>query len=114
MFKDVSENEWFNDFINIAAQNGIAVGFDGYIRPYDSITRQETAMIIVRALNLENDDVVNTSFDDDNMISDYAKPAVYYLSKNGFIKGYNDNTFMPLKNLTRAEAAKILCSVLGL
>ena len=55
-----------------------------------------------------------TSFADNGEISDYAKSAVGYLAEKGIIKGYDGNMFVPFKNLTRAEAAKILCTALGL
>ena len=113
-FKDVSQNDWFADFIITAVQNGLALGFDGYIRPNDSITRQETAVIIARALNKNMSEFSETSFADNGEISDYAKSAVGYLAEKGIIKGYDGNMFVPFKNLTRAEAAKILCTALGL
>lgn len=113
-FKDVSESDWFAPFIAAAAKSGLALGFDGYIKPYDSITREDAALIIARAKGYEMPDVSKTSFADDNNISDYAKSAVEYLAKTGIINGYDGNMFMPLKSITRAEAAKILCSALGL
>ena len=52
------------------------------------------------------------SFKDDNEISEYAKEAVYDLSSQGVIKGYDDNTFRPLANLSRAEAASLLNEIM--
>lgn len=43
-------------------------------------------------------------YDDDNNISDYAKPSVYYMRKMGVINGIGENTFAP-KNITAEEEA---------
>ena len=44
-------------------------------------------------------------FLDDNLISDYAKPSVYYLVKMGIINGIDDTHFAP-NNTTREEKAQ--------
>ena len=51
-------------------------------------------------------------FGDAADISDYAKSAVATLHENGVVSGMGDMTFAPKKNVTRAEAAKILYNVL--
>ena len=51
-------------------------------------------------------------FDDDSLIADYAKDSVYALKENGIINGY-DNSFNPVNNLTRAEAAVLINNVLS-
>ncbi|MDY3927980.1 MAG: S-layer homology domain-containing protein [Clostridia bacterium] len=42
-------------------------------------------------------------FDDDDAISDWAKPAVYFMSDNKIINGIGDNLFAP-KNITDEQA----------
>ena len=53
-------------------------------------------------------------FSDDEMISDYAKDAVYALRGAGVIKGVSDLEFAPLANATRAQAAKMIYGLLEL
>lgn len=54
----------------------------------------------------------NTSFADGGKmigrISDFAKPAVNWAVSKGIISGYSDGTFYPLKDVSRAEAAKMI------
>ncbi|MDK2814543.1 MAG: arabinan endo,5-alpha-L-arabinosidase, partial [Thermoanaerobacter sp.] len=54
----------------------------------------------------------NTTFSDNNKISEWAKNAVANAVKLGIVKGYKDNTFRPKENATRAEAAAMLYRVL--
>ena len=53
------------------------------------------------------------SFADNNKVSDYAKDAVEYMKSIGLIEGYN-NEYRPHDNLTRAEAATVISSLLEL
>jgi len=82
-----------------------------YANPLDSITRAETATIISRTLpsGLEKASITST---DKNDIADWAKTGFEILIKLGAINGYEDGTILPLRNVTKAEAAKILYSIL--
>ena len=109
-FDDVSDTDWFAPYIHAAADKGIVLGSDGKFRPNDNITRQDAAVMIFRAYSKTKK--TSDSFKDDNEISEYAKEAVYDLSSQGVIKGYDDNTFRPLANLSRAEAASLLNEIM--
>ena len=82
-----------------------------YANPLDSITRAETATIISRTLpaGLEKGSIIAS---DKNDIADWAKEGFEILIKLGAINGYEDGTILPLRNVTKAEAAKILYSIL--
>ena len=54
------------------------------------------------------------AFKDAAKISDWAKDSVEYLTKAGILNGYPDGTFQPQGNATRAEAAKIISTFMGL
>lgn len=88
--------------------HGIAAGDEnGEFHPNDSITRQDMAVLIYRIMNqptAENE----LSFSDADNISNYAMPAVCYLSGKGIISGMGDNKFVPLGTATRAQAAQML------
>ena len=47
-------------------------------------------------------------FNDNGDISDYARKSAEMLYRTGIVNGYDDNTFRPFNNCTRAEAAKII------
>ena len=71
-----------------------------------NITREDFAVMLYRIIGEEITE--KSSFSDYNEISDYAKDAVSYMNKKGYINGYSDNTFRPEKEITRAEAASII------
>ena len=50
------------------------------------------------------------AFSDENEIADYAKDAVLSLAYGEIIRGA-DGKFNPKNNLTRAEAAALLCRI---
>ena len=53
-----------------------------------------------------------TEFADYDNIADYAKDSVKFLSEAGVINGFEDNTFKPQGVATRAQAAKIIYTIL--
>lgn len=44
---------------------------------------------------------------------DWAKEAIRVLSEKNTLNGYPDGTFLPEQNVTRAELAKMVCTLLG-
>ena len=94
---------------------GIVKGSDTngklYANPTDSITRAETATIIARTLpsGLEKAEITASDKED---IKEWFKKGFEILVKLGAINGYEDGTILPNKNVTKAEAAKILYSIL--
>lgn len=66
-------------------------------------------LIIQRALAAKNKILTKTAeFSDAGDISDYAKDAVAYLAGEGVLSGFEDGSFKPLNNISRAEAAVII------
>ncbi len=43
-----------------------------------------------------------------------CKPAINYLSEEGIFTGYDDDSFRPLNNITRAEVAAVICRSAGI
>ena len=68
-------------------------------------------LLVLAALMLAAQTVSAQFYD---ISEDESKDKIEYLAEKGIIKGYDGNMFVPFKNLTRAEAAKILCTALGL
>ena len=71
------------------------------------------AVIIARILeaNGYEPEVSSEEFADDKSISSYAKKAVYSIKSLGIINGYN-GLFNPRDALTRAEASKVISSLI--
>lgn len=77
-----------------------------------SISRENLAMYLVRAMQLEpmanNLTSYSMSFADTASISQVLRPYVYLLNTYGIVKGNTANEFMPQGSLTRGEMATML------
>ncbi len=82
-----------------------------YANPTNNITRAETATIIARTLP-SNVTVGQINAGDKGEIADWAKEGIGKLVELGAIGGYEDGTIKPLRNVTKAEASKILYSIM--
>lgn len=104
---------WASDYIATAEANGLVSGYDAStFGPDDLITREQTAVMIVKAAGLTMISE-ETSFADNTGISGWAKDAVATAAANGLVKGYPDNTFRPLGSATRAEAVTVILNALN-
>lgn len=79
--------------------------------PLASITRAEAATIVARTLP-SGFFKVDITAPDKNDIPSWAYDGVNTLIKLGAVNGYEDGTLLPMRKLTKAEAAKILYSVM--
>ena len=111
VFNDTA-NHWAKDFIATAQAYGIISGYsDTEFGPNDKITREQMAVMVVKAADLTATDNAKT-FTDSAKVSAWAKDAVIAASSNGIISGYPDGSFKPQANATRAEAVTIIVKIL--
>ncbi|MDD3766412.1 MAG: S-layer homology domain-containing protein [Eubacteriales bacterium] len=117
-YLDVSKDDWHYKYISTALKNEIIRGIsDVSFGSGQNITRQDLCVVVYNALSYKNIDLEEEnelSFVDANEISDYAVSSVAALISKGCLAGYEDGSFRPFANATRAEAAKILFMVLKL
>ncbi|KUK11121.1 MAG: S-layer domain protein [Clostridia bacterium 41_269] len=112
-FKDVGKDRWFYDAVMLSAAKGIIKGYeDGTFRPYIRISREEAAVMLMRALGEKTEEKGLLSFKDASSISPWAGTAVASAVERGLIKGYEDGTFGPKNAIKRAEAAVLIYRVL--
>lgn len=113
-FKDVQPQDWFYEEVSIARQHGITIGDgNGYFHPNNYITREEIVLMLVRGLNTELS-VYNTAMSFRDIPVDYKyKKELSAAVDKGIIKGYENNTFRPYNNATRAEAAVMIKNMLS-
>ncbi|WP_239484133.1 SwmB domain-containing protein [Paenibacillus rhizolycopersici] len=106
-------------FIGAAAKAGIINGnADGTFKPNSNITREQMALMMVRAMEYAGYDTsmngastaTLTKFKDAAKIQ--SKDTVAKAVKEGIIQGVTTNTFQPQGNATRAQAAVMLKRVL--
>lgn len=111
-FKDVDKAHWCYPYVAAGFANGIISGRDdGTFGRGASVTRQDAAVIIYNTMirkNLNVEGSQTEEFADMNSVSDYAKTGVAAMKRIGLINGKGDNMFMPLDNLSRAEAAMMI------
>ena len=106
-FADLTGDEWYAGAVLRAAKAGVLQGSGGYVRPNDPITRQETAVMLQRALMLTGEGEGRT-FPDGAEIAPWAGDAVDTLSALGLLTGGDGGLFQPLRSITRAETAALL------
>lgn len=110
-FADVESTDWYAPYISALAAENIILGYNGYFRPGDTLTREDAAVIISRVRDFDNLSDVSGYLDRD-AISDYALEAVGKLSVAGVIKGDGTN-FRPGSNITRGEVAAVIGRILS-
>lgn len=116
IFKDISSDDWFAKEVQALFKAGIVQGNQGSFRPNDFISREEMAVMIVRAfkMNASSAEVKDglSKFTDKEDVSSWAADAVSVASKLGILNGVSDSKFAPAVNLTRAQAAAVLKRIL--
>ncbi|MBM6998337.1 S-layer homology domain-containing protein [Paenibacillus sp. DXFW5] len=122
-------NTWSYEYIETAARAGIVTGLgDGYFGVNESLTREQAAVMIARALKLKtaiNDSKLEATlaktFLDSSKIDIYARPAVQAVYKAKIMSGNpvtvpgqkkSSYNFNPDSPMTRAEAGKIAVELL--
>ena len=105
--------DWAMGAVNLLVDMGIYTGYDdGEFKPEKIILRQELIAVLMRYADNTKNGLVN-DYVDSHEIHGYAHDFVAHASDLGIIAGYPDGTFGPLKNITRAEAAKVLYGIFG-
>lgn len=109
---DDTKGHWAQEYITSAASFGIVSGYDANtFGPDELINREQMAVMLVKAINLEPG-TVEGQFTDSNSISGWASDAVETAAKSGLMTGYPDHTFLPQANATRAEAVTAISNAL--
>ncbi|GEM_PF-2442457 len=116
-FTDVSADDWFYAPVAAAVRASVISGISkDKFGTGQNITREDSAVIICRALDCQNvkADIKNTAeITDAQDISPYALKSVERLLKIGLLSGYEDKTFKPKNSLTRAECAVVIRKLLS-
>jgi len=104
---------WASSAVAEAVANGVVSGYpDGSFGPDVSISRSDMAVMIDRALSLQ-ETVETLKYKDAGSISDYARTAVAKASSAGLIQG-EGGLFRPKDGATRAETAVVISRLLKL
>ena len=113
-FGDVEASAWYADAVATAAATGLVTGYeDGSFRPAQTITREQMAVMLVRALAYAGvtgtpDPVALDRFDDRGDISAWARDAAATVLGQGLMQGMTENVFGAQSPATRAQSAVML------
>lgn len=107
-FTDVSADAWHVKPVATLANAGLLAGYeDGSFRPDAPITRAEYAAIATRFDELA---AAESNFTD--ISGHWAEDAINAAYGAGWVGGYEDGTFRPDQNISRAEAMALINRVL--
>ncbi|WP_341281142.1 S-layer homology domain-containing protein [Paenibacillus sp. FSL H8-0537] len=99
---------WAEASIKQAVKDGVVNGYvDGTFKPGKTVTRAEFTVMLMKALNAQEEGAELT-FTDKADIGAWAQAAVAQAVRAGIISGYKDGTFQPNANITRAEMATMI------
>lgn len=112
LFTDVPAQRWSSSNIEYLAHYGIISGYpDGEYKPERNLTRAEFAALIRRFADLKDAETELSFPDVDESL--WAYDDIAAIAEAGLIDGYEDGTFRPQVEITRAEVMKIINNLLG-
>jgi 2',3'-cyclic-nucleotide 2'-phosphodiesterase len=113
VFKDVPATSVYAPSIAAAYENGLIKGLSkDKFAPNQSISREEMAVMAKQALDKKAGNPITVSteaqFTDGGKISKWAQASVNVVLDRGVMSGLNQDTFAPKGTSTRAEAARVI------
>lgn len=121
-FSDIQSSSSVGGYIGAAAKAGVITGnTDGTFRPEDKITREQMAIMMVRAMESTGQPITLTAsvadtlsmFKDRTKIQSQSTEFVAKAVKAGIIQGISATQFQPQGNATRAQGAMMLQRMLS-
>lgn len=119
-FKDVAPDQWFAGEVARLAQAGIVQGGpDGTFEPAKRITRQEMAVMIVRAYEYATGQQAASggeakAFRDIASVPEWSREAVLSAGRLGLVNGNAGGEFRPMGEGSRAESAQMIYNLMQL
>lgn len=111
-FSDIADSG-YKAAISEAADKGIVAGLqDGSFKPNANVTRAQFITMLYRAAGSPKVTKTELGFSDAADIAAPYKLAVAWGTENGIIKGYNDGSFKPDQEISRAQMAAFACRYL--
>lgn len=112
------KGHWASSYVSSAANRGFVVGKSSdYFGVNENITREDAVVILYRMIQTSAKATlipnVSNKFTDKDKMATYAVSSIEMLSEYGVVNGFNDGSFKPKNNLTRAEAAVLITNYLN-
>lgn len=116
-FIDVERGDWYAEEVAAAEEAGLLKGkADQRFAPGDTITREEMAVLIVRAYEHKTGKPIHAQshadFVDRSDVSEWAKPAVDAAYERGLLQGKRNHQFDPKGAQLRSETAQVIWRLL--
>lgn len=112
-FADVPDDAWYAPYVAAAARAAFARGLSPAVfAPERALTREEMATLLTRAAGLRGEAPLAVA--DAAAVDEWARAGVAAALAAGYMEVFPDGTFRPRSATTRAQAAELLASVLGL
>lgn len=113
VFKDVSENDWFYEYVGRLSGADVVLGYNGYFKPNDTITREDSAVMLYRLASHKSIALKGEfkAYSDFASVSDYAASAVAVLASENILDN-KASSFSPGNHLTRGDAAIMICQMI--
>jgi hypothetical protein len=110
-YKDIQGN-WAQTQIADLIKLDIVDGYgDNTFEPSNLITRAEFSSMVAKAMDIQIDTNDTGVYFRDVKPGDWHYSVINALKKRGIIDGYDDQTFKPGKNISRAEMTKMLAKI---
>ncbi|OHW61255.1 thermonuclease precursor [Andreesenia angusta] len=107
-FNDIG-NHWSKNYVESLSESNIISGYqDGSFRPNSYISREEAAKIVSNYIGGSEDVAVPS-----DSINRWSTPAIQNLIGKGIVKGYQDGTFKPERQISRSEFATLIYNALS-
>ncbi len=114
-FEDI-DNHWASPYIEGLQSEKILTGYgDGNFHPESFISREETAVIIDRAIKIRKAIIEGKTkeFNLSDIYGRWSTESIESLVSKGIIEGYPDGTFKPENNITRQELTAIVYRIIN-
>lgn len=117
-YADIPADAWYADAMLKLVAAGVMQG-TGYnevgaiVSPNAPISREQTAVLLCRALSLKPSADAKINFPDAASVSDWAKDAVAALTERGMLKGTGDGNVSPALTIDRGSVAQMISNMVS-
>lgn len=117
-YADIPADAWYADAMLKLVAAGVLKG-TGYnevgaiVSPNAPISREQTAVLLCRALSLKPSADAKIDFPDASSVSDWAKDAVAALTERGMLKGTGDGNVSPALVIDRGSVAQMVSNMVS-
>lgn len=117
-YADIPADAWYADAMLKLVAAGVMQG-TGYnevgaiVSPLAPISREQTAVLLCRALSLKPSADAKIDFPDASSVSDWAKDAVAALTERGMLNGTGDGNVSPALVIDRGSVAQMVSNMVS-